>query len=96
MAIEFIEARYEHGRWIADCPHCNGAELVRPGEKFLCGSHWALEADSRRAQEPGINSKRISQERGQRYAVRFPTNRAKIERNLRNQPRAAMHWRPRA
>lgn len=33
-----IKARFNQGRWIADCPHCNGAELAMPGEAFICGN----------------------------------------------------------
>lgn len=33
-----IQARLEQGRWLADCPKCNGAELVYPGESFVCGN----------------------------------------------------------
>jgi hypothetical protein len=32
-----IQAYVNHGRWVADCP-CNGAELVDPDHKMLCGS----------------------------------------------------------
>lgn len=36
-----VAARLEHGRWLADCPYCGGAELVsrRQGEFFClsCG-----------------------------------------------------------
>ena len=31
-------ARVNQGRWIVDCPFCNGAEALWPGEPwFLCG-----------------------------------------------------------
>jgi len=33
-----VKARLNHGRWLADCPDCNGAEIVRPGYRFICGS----------------------------------------------------------
>lgn len=32
-----VVAYINHSRWVADCP-CNGAELVTPGHKMLCGS----------------------------------------------------------
>lgn len=35
---ETVDAYVNHGRWVADCPLCNGAELVAPGEAMLCGS----------------------------------------------------------
>lgn len=32
-----VRARLEHGRWIADCPACNGAEVVsRQAREFYC------------------------------------------------------------
>ena len=31
-------ARYEHGRWLIDCPNCNGAELYKPDTDFVCGT----------------------------------------------------------
>lgn len=32
-----VQARVNHGRWIADCPYCAGAELVsRKGREFYC------------------------------------------------------------
>lgn len=93
-SIKYVLARYEHGRWIADCPHCNGAELARPGEDFLCGSHFADEAAALKSRSPRNNSKTIASQRGQRYRVRFPTDKNRIEAELRQKDRAAMHWRP--
>lgn len=32
-------ARVNHGRWVADCPFCNGAEMVNPNDPYFdCGS----------------------------------------------------------
>ena len=31
-----IRAYINEARIVADCPDCNGSELVRPGEYFLC------------------------------------------------------------
>ena len=32
-------ARVEHGRWLVDCPHCNGAELTdKLWNSTICGS----------------------------------------------------------
>lgn len=33
-----VLARVERGRWIADCPNCNGAEWVAEGVPFFCFS----------------------------------------------------------
>ena len=33
------QAQVNHGRWIADCPFCNGAEMVDLDKRlFFCGS----------------------------------------------------------
>ena len=32
-----VYARLNHGTWLAECPDCNGAEVVHPGHKFVCG-----------------------------------------------------------
>lgn len=38
MATELLFAYHNHGRWIAECPHCHFAIAVRPGfVDFLCG-----------------------------------------------------------
>lgn len=33
-----VYAYANHGRWVADCPSCNGAEHVKEDELFLCGT----------------------------------------------------------
>ena len=34
-----VDARINHGRWIADCPFCSGAEMVTPTDpRFFCMS----------------------------------------------------------
>ena len=33
-----VYAYVNHGRWVADCPSCNGAELVSENQEFLCGT----------------------------------------------------------
>lgn len=35
-------AKFQDGRWLADCPECYGAERVHPDHKFLCGSCGAF------------------------------------------------------
>ena len=43
-----IEARINHGRWIADCPYCSGAELADPSnKKFFC-LHCFMEENGNR------------------------------------------------
>lgn len=37
-----VMAYINHGRWVADCPACNGAELVEQGHRMLCGSCGAV------------------------------------------------------
>lgn len=31
-----VGAYVSEGRWVAECPDCNGAELVTPGDPFMC------------------------------------------------------------
>ena len=41
MQLPTVSAYLNHGRWIADCGKCNGAEIVTPSAPFtctLCGS----------------------------------------------------------
>ena len=33
-----LMARVDHGRWLADCLRCPGAELVAEGRPFVCES----------------------------------------------------------
>ncbi len=72
-----VEARLEHGRWIADCPFCNGAEVVsRQAREFFCLS-CGMTANG-----------------GQPMRVRFPRERAEIERVLQARQARNQHWRP--
>ena len=34
IAVAYVN----HGRWVADCPECNGAEIIAQGQTMLCGS----------------------------------------------------------
>ena len=47
-ATKLLNARFNHGRWIVECPNCNGAELAFPGKPFVCGSEQAEMAKSGR------------------------------------------------
>lgn len=38
----FLFPRLNHGRWIVDCPDCNGAELAWRGADFQCLSELNL------------------------------------------------------
>lgn len=33
-----VVAYVNHGRWVADCPDCNGAEFVSMGAPFMCSN----------------------------------------------------------
>lgn len=59
-----IEARYNHGRWIADCPFCaNAAEEVSPGDLFLCGNEFpGKHAVTWRDIEVSKNGKKVKQQ----------------------------------
>ncbi len=80
-----IEARVDHGRWIADCPlsienqPCNGAECVTDDDKvFICLSCGNTQVN------------------GQLIPVVFPSKnqRHKFEKSLALRPEANRNWFP--
>ncbi len=73
-----VIARVNHGRWIANCPFCAGAELVEPGEIFFC-----LGADPDGGMAKNGNHP---------MAVVFPENRAEIEQALQARPIENQNW----
>ena len=99
--MTIIKARFNQGRWIADCPDCQGAELSHPGLDFVCLSECSEEA-ARQFRKEG---KPITAENSneliarmwkisrtfRRYQVEFPTNKTEIEEALEH--RAFPEWR---
>ena len=79
-----MEAEYDWGRWIVNCPDCNGADLAFPGKDQICGSEQALMI------------KNDIQGRPPTYKVRFPSvkdiNIAMEILRLRNVEN--MNWKP--
>lgn len=95
-----IKARVNHGRWIADCPVCRGAEVVYPDREFVCRGVIARGYHPR----PGIvNSLSFKMALNLRMrtpewqpcifkaVVEFPKNKRAIETALMRRPHA--DWR---
>ena len=79
-------ARINHGRWLADCPYCDGAELVHPDERFfVCLSCGNL----------GLGSPNKLDGDGRILHVEFPPNWHSIERILISRPdEVTRNWNP--
>jgi ribosomal protein S27AE len=44
-----VTARVNHSRWLADCPDCSGAMLLRQGQtRFVCGNCLNVAVDAPR------------------------------------------------
>lgn len=95
------ETRYNHGRWIIDCPFedCNGAEIYRKDEPFICGSCNAIEAQAvckSRGLDPRkhlvIITKEIAAERGEVFDTSRTRQWKKIEELVRLRPLDNMNW----
>lgn len=75
-----VQARINHGNWIADCPDpdCAGAELVDPDDlRFWCCSCSMANLD------------------GQWLPVQMTAQRAQLEAELRKRPRRQIqNWAP--
>lgn len=74
-----LKARLNHGRWIADCPICKGAELVEAGKPFVCYSCFP---QLRPGFFPKIRGEIVTLDKPAGYAeytVAFPTNKTDIE-----------------
>jgi hypothetical protein len=103
------KARFNHGRWIADCPDCLGAENVSPGEKFICGNEFPnkhahlykkvkTKKGDRYIRGPDIaKRKRAAADaaaQGKRYSVVWPKDAEEIVQVLRMRPTENMNWEP--
>lgn len=84
-----VYAYANHGRWVADCPRCNGAELVQfPQSEFVCSG--SLVPEVRKMGQPTPPRMLC----GFRGALQWPVERVEIERALDLRPMAEnMNWR---
>jgi hypothetical protein len=74
-----VVARLEHGRWLADCPFCGGAELVsRVRAEFFC-----LNPECGMAENDGMAMRAV-----------FPGQREEIEQLVEGRPAPNRNWRP--
>lgn len=79
-----VIAEFNHGRWIARCPDCNGAEEVKRGQKFWCLSdQWNFEKGWQ--ENPPVE-----------YMVAFPSkdNEKSAMRLIRLRKVGNMNWLP--
>jgi hypothetical protein len=75
-------ARIDHGRWVADCPFCPGAQIVTPTDpRFLCA---------------GLDGCANVPVAGAYVRVIFPDQKTvgHIEAALRARPAIHAHWLP--
>lgn len=79
-----IKAYVNHGRWVAECPDvgCRGAELVKPGVPFVCGS----------CHRSDFLKKGNGKEYGHKHSVQFPAWKETIERILAVRPTENRNW----
>lgn len=89
-----VIARINHGRWLADCVRtgCRGAELVRPGVPFICGSCYPQAFSG----DPDERARwlRIAAARGEAHEVEFPAEAAQIESVLGVREPDHRNWTP--
>jgi hypothetical protein len=94
---KILDARMNHGRWIVDCPQegCHGADLVRPGEDFVCSDCY-IEAALAEGGAVGATARAraMALARGEVYGVQLPAEKAAIEAALRARPLEHMNWQP--
>ena len=83
LSDNHIVARVNHGRWIADCPYCGGAELADATEPDF---GWL------RRGNPGGNKENIGD--GLVMPIDFPAQIRGIEKALSARPELNRNWEP--
>ena len=76
-----LQARVNHGRWLADCPQCGGAEIARPDRLFKCQSGYT-----------GFNGEPVMC--GFTAEIEFPNEKAVIESLLGSRSIQNQNWLP--
>ena len=76
-----LKARLNWGRWIADCPNCRGAEIVKPGEEFICYSCYP-------------NALTNKKKALKRYEVVFPKIKLEIDKIMSKRDMQNRNWYP--
>lgn len=94
--MKTLKARLNHGRWIVDCPNCNGAEFAVPGQDFVCMSEWVPKAmgDAVGVEAVYLKAREMAKRAKQVYAVAFPDSVSEIERVLSARPAENRNWTP--
>jgi len=81
--MQTIKARINHGRLIADCPDCAGAEFAALGMQFYCTSEF-----------PGPQGYQAAAMAGRVYDVEFPPDLSEIWSVLHARPEENQNWEP--
>lgn len=77
-----IYAYMNHGRWVADCPKCTGAEIVEPNKPFVCGSCCMDDFVNKRRGLPHKNG----------HDVIFPEWKDRVDATLKVRPLENRNW----
>jgi len=101
-----LQAYYNHGRWMADCPICGNPFELLDGGTLICSHCWpGLRAVKFVTDEYGalvqaphtdkiFDTRAAAVEAGQEYEVEYPAERVAIEAALRPRPVENMNWYP--
>ena len=81
--METIKARINHGRLIADCPNCSGAEFAALGMLFYCSSEFG-----------GPDGWKNAKAAGKVFDVEFPDELPDILNILLVRPIENRNWEP--
>lgn len=102
--MKTIKARFNHGRWIWDCPKCNTGNTISPGQKLaICGDCWPGKRALKEAVINGVivrgvdklrqdTAKRMAMAQGEVYKISFPKDHAAIEEVLRARKTEHQSW----
>jgi hypothetical protein len=96
---ESAVAYIDHGRWLADCPVCNGTEYVDPDEKifycFSCGN-FDIDGAARHVSFPSARERRQIEKQVMKREVRKVKGANTIQREMMAQEskEGPRNWRP--
>lgn len=98
-----VIAYKNHARWVAECPVCGGAEIVAPGEPFVCAvCNPGIRANRFRpfgnpvrfAKEPDHEVREQAYKVADKYEVEFPKDKQRIDELLSKRPTKNANWIP--
>ena len=85
-----VKAFVNHGRWIANCPNCKGAEIVHEGAPFICYSEYMQLL----GRDPDIIAREMERARRNQaiFEVEFPKNKSEIDDVLNRRKEENRNW----